>query len=375
MRDKFDAIVVGAGAIGLAIAWRAARLGLSILVVERAAHPGAGASGVAAGMLAPVTEAEFGANSLLQLNLESARRYPAFLEELADTAGQKIPISKGTMFVALDRDQLEALRRLYEFQESLGLQVQWLDHEATRKKEPALHPSAHAAIFAQGDLAIDPRVLLSALATALEREGGSLKTGGEVSEVVVEGGRARGVRLGQGGEVSASQVVVAAGCWSGSVGGIPAEVSESIRPVKGQILRLRPRGNEPGPIGSVVRTEEVYLVPREGGEVVAGATVEERGFDITVTAGAVFELLRAAEEAVPAIREMELAETSAGLRPGSRDNAPLIGPTSVEGLVAATGHWRNGILLAPVTADAVATFLAKGEVEPEIEPFLPGRFS
>lgn len=374
MKESYDAIIVGAGIIGLSIGWRARQLGLSVLIVDRDRAAGA-ASHIAAGMLAPITEVEFAEERLLPLNLESGRRYPAFLAELSEASETPVSLfGAGTMLVALDRDQREALRRLYEFLQSLSLEVEWLGYSESRGRESSLHPSASTAIFAEADKGVDPREVTSALITALGKAGGDVREHSEVVAILHPNGRATGVRLAAGEEIAAGRVVLAAGCWSGLIEGVPREVSDTVRPVKGQIVRLRPRPEEPPILEHVIRTEEVYIVPRSTGEVVIGATVEEQGFDTTVTAGGVFELLRAADEAVPGIRELELFEASAGLRPGSRDNAPLLGPTSIDGLIAATGHYRNGILLAPVTGDSIATLLAKDEVPEEIVPFSPERF-
>jgi glycine oxidase len=198
------------------------------------------------------------------------------------------------------------------------------------------------------------------------------------AELLVEGDRAVGVRLTGGSELRAGAVVVAAGHASAAVPGLPAAVIPPIRPVKGQILRLRMSGGYRGVLSrtlrGLARGTSVYLVPRTDGELVVGATVEERA-DSTVTAGAVSELLRAAREVFPVIDELELVETTAGLRPGSPDNAPLLGPTALDGLALATGHYRNGILLAPVTADVLTDFLATGTVPELARPFTPDRFS
>lgn len=380
MTSSYDAVVVGAGVIGLSIAWRASSLGLKMLVLDRG-EPGAGASRVAAGMLAPITEAAFGEDALLRLNLESARRYPAFLADLGEATGQDLsPATPGTIFAAFDRDQLDATRRLHDFQRSLGLGADWLTGARCRELEPALHPGVRGGVLAAADRDVDPRTLLPALLAALRAGAGEVRHRSEVAGVEVRDGRVAAVRLAGGGRVPAGTVVLAAGCWSGGIAGVPGHVARAVRPVKGQILRLRPRPSaglspEEPLLRHVVRSEEVYLVPRRDGEVVAGATVEEQGFEATPTAGGVYELLRAAVEAVPGVREMELAEVSAGLRPGSPDNAPLIGPAGPEGLIVATGHFRNGILLAPVTADAVAAWLAKGELPPEVAPFAPERFA
>ena len=384
MGRAHDTIVVGAGLIGLCAAWRAAQAGHSVLVLDRDpprrqtgdGDHGSGATGVAAGMLAPVTEATFGEDALLALNLESARGYPAFLRELSAAAGHPLDqVSRGTLAVAVDRDEAEALRRLHEFQQSLGLDATWLGNAECRSLEPALHPGVRGGVLVPGDREVDPRRVAAAAAAALAGAGGTLRSGAEVVALDVAGDRVRGVRLAGGEVLPAATVVLAAGCWSGAVGGVPPEVAGSVRPVKGQILRLRARPGEPPPVSHVIRTAEMYLVPRAGGGVVLGATVEERGFDRSLVAGAVYELLRAAAEAVPGVRELEIVEAGAGLRPGTPDNGPLIGPTSLEGLVAATGHFRNGILLAPVTADAIAAVLGGGPLPPRVAPFTPARFA
>jgi glycine oxidase len=226
---------------------------------------------------------------------------------------------------------------------------------------------------------IDPRALTAALECAVAAAGGRVRGRADVAGILQTGDRVTGVVLTTGEEIAAGTVVLAAGCWSGGIAGVPEEVARAVRPVKGQILRLGPRLGEALPIRHLVRTEEVYLVPRisaqRGDEVVVGASVEEQGFDTSVTGGGVYELLGAAIEAVPSVREMELAEASAGLRPGSRDNAPLLGPAGPAGLVVATGHYRNGILLTPVTADAIATVVMEGRVPDVIAAFRPDRFA
>jgi glycine oxidase len=377
-----ESIVVGAGVIGLGIAWRLAQRGREVLVLDRG-EPGSGASFHAAGMLAPITEATFGEDALLRLNLASAAAYPAFLADLAAATGCSLTsAAPGTLFVALDRDQLEALERLVELQRELGLAVDWLRGSRCRELEPALHPSVRAGILAV-EREVDPRALTAALAGAVRAAGGRIRSGAEVAGLLRNGDGVAGVVLVGGEEIAAGSVVLAAGCWSGAVAGVPQEVAEAVRPVKGQILRLRPRRGEALPIRHLVRTEEVYLVPRSsrarGDEVVVGATVEEQGYDTSLTGGGVYELLRAAIVAVPCVREMELAEASAGLRPGSRDNAPLLGgspePGWPTGLVVATGHYRNGILLAPVTAEAVASIVCDGAVPEAVTAFGPDRFA
>ena len=347
-----DLAVVGGGVIGLAVAWRAAHRGLRTLVLERE-RAGSGASGVAAGMLAPVSEATFGERELLALNLESGRRWPAFARELAAAAGRDPGYRAcGTLLAAGDADAAEALERELVYRESLGLAVERLLPSRARDLEPALAPTLRAAAAAPDDHAVDPRWLLDALVAGLRAAGGTLREGAEVVELVSAGERATGVRLADGERIAAGAVVVAAGAWASALPGLPDAARIPIRPVKGQLLRLRdPAG--PGLLDRVLRTEDVYVVPRGDGRYVLGATVEEQGFDETVTAGALHDLLRDAIEVVPGIAELELQEASAGLRPGTPDNAPVIGRGALDGLHWATGHYRHGMLLAPLTADLV----------------------
>ena len=353
-----DVAVIGGGAIGLACAWRAAARGLRTVVLD-AGEPGAWH--VAAGMLAPVAEAEFGERELLELGLRSARAYPSFAAELSEASGRDPGLrATGTLVVARDADEAEALERLLAFRRSLGLEVERLRPSQARRAEPALAPSIRLALDAPGDHSIDPRQLVAALADAVERAGGDLRRA-RVAGVRSEGGRVTGVEL-EGGEVlAAGAVVVAAGVHAPALSGIPDPVP--VRPVKGQVLRLRdPRG--PGLVERTIRAEQAYLVPRGDGRYVLGATMEDRGFDTAPTAGGVYELVRDMSEVVPGVLELEIDELEAGLRPATPDNLPAIGRGTLEGLVWATGHHRNGILLTPVTAELVAAALA-GEEAPE----------
>ena len=372
--EGLDAIIVGGGAIGLACAWRAARRGVRVRVLERD-EPGAGASRVAAGMLAPAGEATWGEEALMRLALASARAWPRFAAELAEDSGLEVDYEPcGALHVALDRDEAEELRRRHELIDSLDLGVEWLRPRACRELEPGLAPACAGGILAPQDGAVDPRVLLGALTAALERAGGQLFIEAEVTEALIEDRRAAGVLTADGREHRAGQVVLAAGAWSGAAPWLPPEARPPVRPVKGQILTLR--GNPDQPVcRRIVVSERVYLVPRPDGRLIVGATVEERGFDVQVTAGGVHELLREAYRALPDVAEMELVETVAGLRPGTPDNAPLVGPAGLDGLMLATGHYRNGILLTPITAEAVAAFLAAEPPPPEVEIAHPGRFA
>lgn len=374
-----DVLVIGGGVIGLAVAWRAAQRGLrNVIVVDPS--PGGGAAGVAAGMLAPVTELQYGEEPLLRLGMASNERYAAFAAELSEASGGRDTGYRrcGTVAVALDSDDREELRELHAFHQRLGLDSTWLTGREARRLEPMLAPGVRGGLHVADDHQVDPRRLLTALAAACENANVLLHRA-EAVELLVEGGRATGARLSTGERVGAGQVVLAAGPHSHRLPGLPDGVLPAIRPVKGQVLRLHvPDAYHPflsRNVRAVVRGRHLYLVPRENGELVVGATTEEQGYDTTVTAGGVYELLRDAHELVPGITELPLLETSAGLRPGSPDNAPLLGPTSLPGLVAATGHYRNGVLLTPVTADLVSEYLATGEVPETARPFTPLRFS
>jgi glycine oxidase len=373
--SSFDVAVIGGGAVGLAIGWRAALRGLRVVVLERG-EPGRGTSWVAAGMLAPVAEARLVEQSLLELGLAAAGRYPGFVEELRAASGDDPGyLACGTLLVARDRDEAEALDRELELRRGLGLAVHRLRASAARALEPALAPSLRLALEVPGDHAIDPRILTSALAVALRRAGGELRSGTQVEAVETSSGRrVDGVRLAGGELVAAEQVVIAAGAWAGELEGIPEDARVPVHPVKGQILRLHdPAG--PGLLSRVLRIAGGYVVPRGDGRYVLGATMEERGFDTTVTAGAVFELLRDAIELVPGISELVLDELCAGLRPTTADNSPAIGPGAIPGLHWAVGHHRNGILLAPITAELTVAGLLGDELAPVAQRFLPTRFT
>ncbi|MFE4534063.1 glycine oxidase ThiO [Streptomyces scopuliridis] len=372
----FDVLVIGGGIIGLVTAWRAAQRGLRTAVADP--DPGGGAARVAAGMLAAVTELHYGEETLLALNLASAARYPGFVAELEAASGQDTGYRTcGTLAVALDTDDRAQLRELHAFQQRSGLTSQWLTGRECRRLEPMLAPGVRGGLRVDDDHQIDPRRLAAALLTACERAGVVFHRA-HADRLSVVRDRATGAVLADGRALTADQVVLAGGSLSGRLGGLPADVLPPVRPVKGQVLRLTvPRTYAPflsRTVRAVVRGSHVYLVPRENGDLIVGATSEELGWDTTVTAGGVYELLRDAHELVPGITELPLTETLAGLRPGSPDNAPLLGPTALPGLSLATGHYRNGVLLTPVTGDVMAAVLTTGELPPEARAFSPSRF-
>jgi len=370
-----DVVVAGGGVIGTAIAWRAAAAGLDVVLVDPAS--GDAASLVAAGMLAPVSESLFGEGALLRVNLLAVRRFPSFAAELEQATGHEIGLRReGTLAIAYDPGDLAALNRLTAFRRSAGLDATELDSRACRKLEPFLTSDVHGGVLFAGDWSVDNRRYAAALRAAAAAK--ARVTRDRVTGVLMRDGRVGGARLADGGEIASAAVVVAAGCWSGSVDGLPDPLRSVVRPVKGQLVRLRhPAGMPPvisHTIRATVRGIDVYLVPRADGEVIVGATSEERGPDLTVTAGAVHDLLHDAMCVLPVTSEMVLAETCAGLRPGTPDNGPVVGDCGIEGLLMATGHYRNGILMSPVTADAIVAVLAGQEPTAEWQPFTPQRF-
>jgi glycine oxidase len=371
--NQIDAVFIGAGVIGLACAWRAAQRGASVCVLERA-RPAAGATGVAAGMLAPVGEASWGEENLLTLNRESLRRWPAFADELESESGAEVEFAaRGALHVALDRDEAEELRRRYELHRRLGLESDWLSGRECRSLEPGLATAVRGGAHVPGEARVDPRRLAAALLAALDRRGAPVHSGAEVMSAARDGDSWQ-IETRDGRQFTARTLVLTAGCWSGRLDWLPAEMRPPVRPVKGEILTLRGPAGEPA-CERIVAGERVYMVPRADGRLIVGATVEERGFDTTLTAGGVHELLREGYRLLPEIAELELLEATAGLRPGTPDNAPLIGPGLVDGLLVATGHFRNGVLQAPVTADSIAALLAGEPAPVDLAPFSPERFA
>jgi glycine oxidase len=400
-----DVIVAGAGVIGTAIAWRAAAAGLDVAVVDP--ECGEAASLVAAGMLAPASESLFGEEALLALNQRAASGFPAFVAELEQAAGQPVGLRReGTLALAYDASDQAALARLTAFRRSLGLDAEELDGRSCRGLEPFLGPDVRGGCLFRGDWSVDNRRYVAALRQAM-RAAGARAVPGRVAAIRVQDGRVAGVRLAADGtagginaaeinaseintgetdtgetdtgEINAGTVVIAAGTASAGIAGLPGPLRGAVRPVKGQLLRLRHPAAMPPvlshTIRALVRGGDVYLVPRADGEIVVGATSEERGQDRTVTAGAVHDLLDDAMSVLPVVSEMVLAETCAGLRPATPDNGPIVGRTDTGGLLIATGHYRNGILLSGLTADAVLALLTGQPPAQEWAPFSPRRFT
>jgi glycine oxidase len=366
--------IIGAGVVGLGVAWRLAAQGASVTVFDRGAA-GAGATHAAAGMLAACCEAEPGEEALIALGRESQARWPKFAADVQQASGIDVELrTEGTLVVALTADDQARIHHHLVFQQRLGLPLEWISAAETRRREPHLAGKLAGAVWSPQDHQVDNRKLAAALRVAAERAGAVIREHAPVQDISIAGPRADGIMLADGTKVSADAVVLAAGAWSRSIGGLAPELRPPVRPIKGQMLSLRMDPRAPL-IEHVVWAPGVYLVPRRDGRMIVGGTVEEKAFDTTLTAGGLLTLLEAAWRTVPAIEDLAVDEMWVGHRPGSRDDAPILGPAPVERLVYATGHHRNGILLAPVTADAIAQLVLHGTLDPAIRPFGIERFA
>ena len=370
-------IIVGGGIIGLGIGWQLAKAGCKVSIYERD-HAGRAASWAAAGMLAPHAEVHFEERALLSFGVQSCRMYPEWVAELEVDSQMSVGYrAEGTLIVGVDRDDARELEHLYESQQLLDLKVEWITGAAAREMEPLLSPKITAAIWSRDDHQVDNRAMVDALIEAYRNANGILHENTPVDKIEVVNGKAKGIWVKDNLE-EADVIVLAAGCWSSDIDGLPKAVQPPVRPVKGQMLALQME--EGIVLEKVIRAPrakyptDVYLVPKDDGRLVIGATNEEMDFDTRLTAGGLFELLRSSWEAVPGIYDLPVLETWTGLRPGSRDNAPILGETSVENLIMATGHYRNGILLTPVTAREIASLILTGENSEVIAPFQLSRF-
>ncbi len=369
-KNSSDVIVVGAGLIGLASAWELAGRGHAVTVVERET-PGCGATRVAAGMLAPIGELDFGEPELLLMNLRSRELYPGFVAAVEEATGLDTGYRHtGALHVALDRDEAGELRRILELQQRHGLESNWLGPMAARELEPGVSSSLAGAVLVEEDAVVDPRALVEALKAGLTEAGVRIETA-TVTGLSLTDGRADGVET-SAGTLFAKTVLAAPGAEAGVAEWLPEAVRPPVRPVKGQVVELRGSAESPA-FERILGSERVYIAPRPDGRVILGATVEEMGFDRRVTGGGVHEMLREAYRLLPDVAEMEFLGATAGLRPGTPDNLPVIGRTGIAGLILATGHYRNGILLAPVTARAVAD-LVDGDDPEVIAVASPARF-
>ncbi|HYV17611.1 MAG TPA: glycine oxidase ThiO [Verrucomicrobiae bacterium] len=368
MRSAFDVVVVGGGVIGLGIAREGARAGMSVCLLERG-ETGGEATGASAGMLAAQLEAHEAA-PLRSLALRSRELYPDFVRQVEAEADLSVDLRReGAVVVALDEAGRSELGRQAKDQHRLGLEVETLSREELLRLEPAVCREAIGGIRLPHEHTLDPRLLAAALRRAAERAGAEIRTGAEVAELLAEHGVVRGVRTADGHEVRAREVVVAAGAWSGALA-VPGMTAPPSEPVRGQMLCFL----APGLLRHVVASEDIYLVPRSDGRVLAGATMEKAGFDRRVTGAGLARLSAAALRLVPALADAVFHSAWAGLRPAAPDGLPAIG-RAAPGLVYACGHLRNGIVLAPITAVMVGRLLGGGSLDSAAAPFDPKRFA
>ncbi|WP_299035300.1 glycine oxidase ThiO [uncultured Pseudokineococcus sp.] len=375
---EVDVVVLGGGVVGSSCAWQLARRGRSVAVCD--GDPTRGAWAVAAGMLAPGSELRHGGEDVHALSLAAARGFEQYVAAVLEDSGASARTDlghrrTGSLALAGDVDDRAVLDDVLELQRALGLSAERLGARACRRLEPHLDPGIAGGVLVEDDHQVDPRRLVAALRTAAGRRGAVAVR--QDASVLVEDGRAVGVRLPGGREIRSGVVVLATGAWSGLVDGVPDDALPPVHPVKGQIMRLAMPAGDPlltRVVRATVRGRPVYLVPREDGELVLGATTEDAGFDRTVTAGAVHDLLRDAAAVLPGTSECELVEVQARPRPGSPDDLPLVGATGVPGLLLATGHARNGVLLSGLTGQVVAG-LVTGDGVPDVAALAdPTRF-
>ena len=362
--EGHEVVVVGAGIVGLTVAWRTASTGRHVTLVDP--DPGRGATWAAAGMLAPVSEAHFGEEALAALNLAAAAAWPGFARDLESASGRSVHYrADGTLLVAGDPSDRAATDRVLAFHQAIGLPACRLGARACREAEPLLAPGISGGVDLPDDHQVDNRATVAALVDACRAAGITLRAD-RVTGVDVVGGRVRGVALADGGSLRCAVVVVAAGSRSGEIDGVPEAWRPPVRPVRGVTVRLQAPDGVPRlrrTVRALVHGRSCYLVPRDDGGLVLGATVEERGSALDVPLGGLADLIEDARRIVPALDEYSVLELAPGLRPGSPDNGPIVGTTPVTGLVMATGHYRNGVLLAPVTADEVVRLLDRPDEE------------
>ena len=362
---RVDVAVVGAGVIGLSIGWRLARRGLSVAVVD-AGPAGGGTSAAATGMLAASAEHEPGGGPLLELARESLALWPALRREVEAESGLSIDYrDEGTLIVAVGRDEVERLRFRHKMQRDAGLDARWLSGAAVLDLEPGLRPNIAAGILCPGDHQVDPGSTLQALKAAFLGQGGHLAESTRVERLEMEGGRVTGIAT-SAGICHAGTVVVASGAAIASGSLLPIGIRVPVRPLKGQSMALRGRSafGRPAalPVDHVIWTSEIHIAPKADGRMIVGATMEEAGFDASVTAGGLYALLEGVRRVLPGAEDMAVEAVWAGFRPTSEDDAPILGGTAVRGLLLAAGHHRNGYLLAPVTARAIEDLVVDGAV-------------
>jgi glycine oxidase len=366
----FDVAVAGAGLIGAAIAWELAEAGLSVGVFD-ARDPGREASWASAGILSPAPENP-GAIPVVPLGKASLALYPEFIAAAEESSGQRVGYRrKGTVEALFSSDAVRDLSTLIALHHGLGLKAEPLRPEDARELEPALSPDLAAAAFRPDEACVDNRLLMQAILSTAKKAGAQIFPGDGAQSILRQSNRCSGLQL-KNETVSANWTVIAAGSFSSQIKG--AEEFAPVRPAKGQILALRSDANAPK-IDRVLWSDKIYLVPRDDGRIVVGATVEYVGYDKAITAGGLEENLAAAIELAPSLAAARIDEIWAGLRPDSPDHLPIIGPTGLDGLVIATGHFRSGVLLTPVTGKLIREWITLQRVSLDWDRFSPMRFA
>jgi glycine oxidase len=370
--SAFDVAIIGGGLIGGSIAFELSAENLRVVILDRQ-QPGREASWAAAGMLSPGPDSPEDVR-LVPLMKESLRIYSEFVAAVEDSSTYSVEfVREGTLQILLEPQGESERDVLFSEYHRLGLPIELLSLDAARHLEPSLGPGARAAAFLPNEATVNPRSLTSAVMAAVQRRGVEVRKGCAVTSVVRENGRCTGV-VAAGEKIAAKHVVVAAGCFSAGIAPTEDWLAQFVptRPVRGQMVALRPKGIH---LRHVLRSERGYIVPRRDGRVVAGSTLENAGFEKLVTPAGIQKILSAALELAPALADAEVLESWAGLRPGTPDDLPILGPTGIEGLLIATGHYRNGILLAPITARLLREWLTSGKTSFEAEIFSPLRFA
>ncbi|MFP3190784.1 MAG: glycine oxidase ThiO [Thermoproteota archaeon] len=364
--------IIGAGICGLSTGWILAKKGFDVTAFDRA-ESGKGAVWASAGMLAAVSETEPSEEKLLPLLLKSQSLWPSFAADLFKDSGIDVEYrTEGTLLIAQDYDDASKLKFRYEFLKSLNLNLEILSPEEALEIEPFLTHNLTMAIFSEKDHQVNSRKVALALKNAFLNNRGILKEYCPVQKVFVENNKLKYI-VANGERHEFDAVILAAGAWSNQIEGLPKDSLPPVRPVKGQALAIQSDPKNPI-IRHVIWGADAYMVPRNDGKIIIGATVEEKGFDSSITVGAIYNLLKAAWEMVPIVYELPIVEMWCGFRPGSRDDAPILGPTDIEGLILATGHFRNGILLAPITAYSISEYIEKKELPDIAKPFTIKRF-
>tara|TARA_Y100001001_G_scaffold89507_1_gene87457 strand:- start:304 stop:1419 length:1116 start_codon:yes stop_codon:yes gene_type:complete len=367
-------LIIGGGIIGLSIAWRLIGIGKKVVVVDKR-NLGKEASWAAAGMLSGRLDLKPSEKRLLPIFEKSHHAWPKFAKELENKSGKHIGYRKeGTLMIACDINEEQKLKNNYNFLKNNNIHVSWLSGNKIREKEPYVSNNVLSGFFSPEDHHVNNRYILDALITILKKNKNNciFKENTEVEKIITDKDQVIGVQT-RNETIKTKEIIICSGAWTNKIKNI--EIKEvPIRPVKGQMVCLKMPKNI-SLLKHILWRENVYLVPRDNSDLIIGATEEEMGFDKSLTAGGIYNLLKIAREVLPAIENLSIVESWAGLRPATRDEAPIIGPSKkIKGLIYATGHHRNGILLAPLTSNVIKNYYLNGKIENDFNNLRPGRF-